>query len=108
LGRFGWLLPDVVLAFFVLKPLGPLKDPDAYWHVVAGQHLEQTGQFVLDDPFGATTEKVWILNQWLPELLMHWAHRAYGLAGVAWLLCLGSLLVGVAVLAACRRWSPPS
>lgn len=101
------MLPAFVLLIFVLKPLGRVKDPDAYWHVVAGEHLQQTGQFVLDDPFGAATEKVWILNQWLPELLMHWAHTAYGLAGVAWLLCLGSLLVGLAVLAACRRWSSP-
>ncbi|MGO4663057.1 hypothetical protein AB4Z14_14420 [Terrabacter sp. 2TAF16] len=103
--RIGWLLPALVLALFALKPLGPLKDPDAYWHVVAGEHLTQTGQFVLNDPFGAATEKVWILNQWLPEVLMHGAHAAYGLAGVAWLLCLGSLLVGVAVYAACRRRS---
>ena len=82
-------LPPLVLALLTLKPLGPIKDPDAYWHIVAGEHLVQTGQFVLDDPFGAATEKVWILNQWLPEVLMHWAHTAYGLPGVAWLLCLG-------------------
>ncbi|KRC88237.1 hypothetical protein ASE25_15445 [Terrabacter sp. Root85] len=103
--RLGWLLPALVLALFALKPLGPLKDPDAYWHIVAGEHLTQTRQFVLDDPFGAATEKVWILNQWLPEVLMHGAHAAYGLPGIAWLLCLGSLLVGVAVYAACRRRS---
>ena len=101
------MLPAVVLTLFVLKPLGAVKDPDAYWHVVAGEHLQRTGQFVLDDPFGAATQKVWILNQWLPELFMHGAHTAYGLAGVAWLLCLGALLVGAAVLAACRRWSSP-
>ncbi|MFC7595441.1 hypothetical protein ACFQU3_09015 [Terrabacter sp. GCM10028922] len=107
MARIGWLLPAFLLLLFVLKPLGPVKDPDAYWHVVAGEHLQQTRQFVLDDPFGAATENVWILNQWLPELIMHWAHTAYGLAGVAWLLCLGSLLIGVAVLASCRRWSSP-
>ncbi|WP_147068243.1 hypothetical protein [Terrabacter aerolatus] len=66
-----------------------------------------TGQFVLDDPFGAATEKTWILNQWLPEVLMHRAYAAYGLAGVAWLLCLGSLIIGMSVLAACRRRASP-
>ncbi|GAA1992119.1 hypothetical protein GCM10009817_37840 [Terrabacter lapilli] len=101
--RVGWLLPPFVLAMYALKPLGPVKDPDAYWHVVAGEHLSQTGQFVLDDPFGAATERVWILNQWLPELVMHWVHAAYGLSGVAFLLCLGSLLVGFSVYASCRR-----
>jgi hypothetical protein len=105
--RIGWLLPPLVLALFVLKPLGPVKDPDALWHVVAGEHLVATGQFVLKDPFGASTDKQWILNQWLPEVLMHWADAAYGLPGVAWLLCLGSLLVGLSVLIACRRRSAP-
>ena len=103
--RIGWLLPPLVLALYALKPLGPIKDPDAFWHVVAGEHLWQTGQFVLNDPFGAATEKVWILNQWLPEVLMHGAHTAYGLSGVAWLLCLASFLVGLSVYAACRRRS---
>lgn len=107
LARVGWLLPPLVIVLFVLKPLGPVKDPDAFWHVVAGEHLLSTGQFVLEDPFGAATEKTWILNQWAPEVLMHWAHTAYGLPGVAWLLCLASLLVGLAVLAACRRRSSP-
>lgn len=105
--RVGWLLPPFVLALYALKPLGPVKDPDAYWHVVAGEHLVQTGQFVLDDPYGAATEKAWILNQWLPEILMHWAHAAYGLPGVAFLLCVGSLLVGLSAYAACRRRAAP-
>ena len=105
--RIGWLLPAFVLLLFVLRPLGPVKDPDAFWHIVAGQHLQQTGQFILNDPFGAGTENIWILNQWLPELLMHWANAVGGLAGVAWLLCLGSLLVGLAVMASARRRSSP-
>jgi hypothetical protein len=101
------LLPPLVLALFGLKPLGPLKDPDAFWHIIAGEHLLETGQFVLNDPFGAATEKQWILNQWLPEVVMHWMDAAYGLPGVAWLLCLGSLLVGLSVLSACRRGTSP-
>lgn len=100
--RVGWLLPPFVLMLYAVKPLGPIKDPDAYWHVVAGDHLLKTGQFVLADPFGAATERMWILNQWLPEVLMHWAHAAYGLPGIAFLLCAGSLLVGLSVYASCR------
>ena len=107
MGRVAWVLPALVLALYALRPLGPIKDPDAFWHIVAGEHLVQTGQFILQDPFGAGTEKTWILNQWLSEVLMHWAHAAYGLPGVAWLLCLGSLIVGLSVMAACRRRSSP-
>ena len=103
--RIGWMLPPLVLVLYALKPLAPIGDPDAYWHIVAGEHLVRTGQFVLEDPFGAATEKTWILNQWLPEVLMYWARTAYGLPGVAWLLCVGSFLVGLSVYSACRRRS---
>ncbi|MEW1954417.1 hypothetical protein [Terrabacter sp. NPDC080008] len=106
-GRVGWLLPPFVLALYALKPLGPVKDPDTYWHIVAGKHLLASGQFVLQDPFGAASEKAWILNQWLPEVLMDWAYTAYGLPAVAWLLCLGSFIVGVSVMTACRRRGSP-
>jgi hypothetical protein len=105
-GHMG-VLPGLLLCFLVLRPLGPVRDPDALWHVVAGDHLLQTGQFVLTDPLSAGSDKTWILNQWLPEVVMHWADAAYGLAGVAWLLCLGSLMIFTAVLSACRQWSSP-
>jgi hypothetical protein len=103
--RLGWLLPGAVLALFAVKALGPVRDPDTFWHLRAGEHLLQTGQFVLDDPFGAGAERPWILNQWLPEVLLHGVDAAVGLPGVAWLLCLGTVLVGVCLWVACRRAS---
>lgn len=107
LGRVVGLSCPVLLALYALKPLNAIKDPDSYWHIVAGQHLLHSGQFVLADPFGAATENVWILNQWLPEVLMAWAHANFGLPGVAWLMCLGSFLIGAAIYLACRRRASP-
>jgi hypothetical protein len=101
------VLPGLVIAIMAVKALGPVSDPDTFWHIASGEHLWETGQFVLPDPFGASAAKVWILNQWLPELAMYWAHAAYGLAGVAWLTCLGVAGVGVAVWWSCRRWTSP-
>jgi len=101
------MLPGLVLALFALKATGPVRDPDAFWHIAAGEHLQRTWDFVLADPFGAASEKVWILNQWLPELLMHWAHTAAGLPGVAWLLSVAALLVALCVWRACRREASP-
>ncbi|WP_323097590.1 hypothetical protein [Intrasporangium sp. YIM S08009] len=103
--RIGWLLPGALLALFAVKALGPVRDPDTFWHLRAGEHLLSTGQFVLDDPFGAGAQRPWILNQWLPEVLLHGADAAFGLPGVAWLLCLATVLVGVCLWVACRRRS---
>jgi hypothetical protein len=105
--RVGWMLPGAVLALFALKALGPVRDPDTFWHLRAGEHLLSTGQFVLDDPFGAGAERPWILNQWLPEVLLHAADAAFGLPGVAWLLCFATVLVGVSLWVSCRRSSSP-
>jgi hypothetical protein len=99
------VLPGIVLALFALKSVGPVRDPDAYWHIATGEHLQRTWDFVLADPFGAATERVWILNQWLTELLMHWSHAIAGLPGVAWLLSVASVLVGLCVWRSCRRFA---
>ena len=105
-----WLLvvmPGLIISFLALRVIEPIKDPDAYWHIASGDHLRQTWDFVLDDPFGASAEKPWILNQWLPQLAMSFADQVAGLAGVVWLTVLGTLGVLAALYVSCRRRSSP-
>lgn len=101
----GPVLAGVIGAILTLRVLGPIKDPDTFWHIATGDHLRQTWEFVLADPFGSATEKQWILNQWLPELAMSWAAQVFGLPGVAWLLCLAMAGLFAALWVACRRRS---
>ena len=101
-----WLLlvlPGLVMSFLALRVVAPVTDPDTYWHIASGDHLRRTWDFVLDDPFGASAEKPWILNQWLPQLAMSLADDLAGLAGVVWLTVLGTLGVLAAYYVACRR-----
>ena len=101
-----WLLtalPGLLLLLVAMRVVAPVTDPDTYWHIASGDHLRQTWDFVLDDPFGASAEKPWILNQWLPQLAMSYADGLAGLAGVVWLTVLGTLGVLAAYYAACRR-----
>ncbi len=105
-----WLLvvmPGLIMSFLALRVIEPIKDPDTYWHIASGDHLRQTWDFVLDDPFGASAEKPWILNQWLPQLAMSFADQVAGLAGVVWLTVLGTLGVLAALYVSCRRRSSP-
>jgi hypothetical protein len=91
-------LPLVAVALAVR----PIEDPDAFWHIRAGQFLAQTWQFVGPDPWGRFTTHAWVLHEWLPELAMAGVCAVAGFAGVAWLWTLGVAGVIAAVFAACR------
>lgn len=97
------LLPGLLAVALAVRLVEPLDDIDAYWHIAAGDHLRENWQFVLDDPFGAGADRPWILNQWLPELLMSGAHSLAGLPGVVWFGSLGSVAFLLCLWAACRR-----
>jgi hypothetical protein len=58
---------------------------------------------VLVVPFQAATQHRWILNQWLPEILMSWGDRMGGLAAVVWLFSIGVVGVFAALWVTCRR-----
>ena len=97
------LLPGLLLLLVAVRVVAPVTDPDTYWHIASGDHLRRSWDFVLDDPFGASADKPWILNQWLPQLAMSVADEVAGLPGVVWLTVLGTLGVLAAYYVACRR-----
>jgi hypothetical protein len=84
-----------------------IGDPDTLWHILAGDHLRDSWHFVGPDPFSNFTTDPWVLNQWLPELVMSLVHQWFGLAGVAWLAQAGRVGVCVFVYVACRRQAGP-
>ena len=52
---------------------------------------------------GASSERPWIFNQWVPQLVMAEAHEWWGLSGVAWLTSVAVVLsLGVSG-GCCRR-----
>ncbi len=101
------IVPPVVIALLMValsRYAGDgISDPDALWHIRAGDVLRQRWQFAGDDPLGTFTHGRWILNQWLGELLMSVTHSWGGLPAVAWLTTVGRIGVCLAVYAACVR-----
>ncbi|MFC8503760.1 hypothetical protein ACFUC1_15490 [Pedococcus sp. NPDC057267] len=80
-----------------------LSDPDTPWHVLAGRHLWTTGAFSGPDPYSSFTTKPWVLNQWLPDLLLAAADHLGGLPAVVWLAQAWRVLLCVLLLIACRQ-----
>ena len=72
--RVVLLVPLVVLGALPLILLkfgtGPITDPDALWHIVAGRDLWSTWQFAGPDQLAEFTRLPFVYHQWLPELLM--------------------------------------
>ncbi|WP_156399805.1 hypothetical protein [Phycicoccus sp. Soil748] len=106
--RWGPLVAFVLLLLALARHAGSgISDPDTLWHVLAGEHLWRTHDFAGPDPYSTFTTQPWVLNQWLPELAMAWAHHLGGLPAVAWLASAGQLAVCASLLALCRGVAGP-
>ena len=95
----------VVLAVLVVARLGirPVSDPDAWWHVRAGEYLVHGGPFVGKDPWSPFATQPFILTQWLPDVFAFEVHQMWGWPGIAWLRCAGMLAFMSVVFWSTRR-----
>lgn len=106
--RWGPLVAFVLLLLALARHAGSgVSDPDALWHVLAGEHVWRTHDLVGPDPYSTFTTQPWVLNQWLPELAMAGAAHLGGLPALAWLAAAGQLAVCVSLLALCRGVAGP-
>ncbi|TQM64547.1 hypothetical protein [Humibacillus xanthopallidus] len=98
------VLPGFLVAFVGLHLLGPVSEPDTFWHLAAGDWLRHEWQFVVTaDPWSADASRPWVLNQWLAELTMSLWQEWFGLAGIAWLRILLAMAATFAVWLTCRE-----
>ncbi|WP_460627871.1 hypothetical protein [Intrasporangium mesophilum] len=98
-------IPGVLIAFGAVKVLQSISDPDTFWHIRAGELLSGSWDFVINDPYSASSQLPWIFNQWLPQLLMFQAYDHFGLPGVAWLRSLAAVAIFATLWWVCRRRS---
>ncbi|GAA4724969.1 hypothetical protein GCM10025782_23820 [Pedococcus ginsenosidimutans] len=106
--RWGPLVAFVLLLLALARHAGSgISDPDALWHVLAGEHVWRTHDLAGPDPYASFTTQPWVLNQWLPELAMSGAAHLGGLPALAWLATAGQLAVCVSLLALCRGVAGP-
>ena len=98
-GSTLWALLAGALAIPLATLALPLADPDTPWHILVGQRLWQTWEFVGPAPRPGLLSGDYVYHQWLPQLAAAGAYAVWGLPGVALLAHVGR----VAVLAAVYR-----
>jgi hypothetical protein len=65
------------------RVVGPLKDPDVYWHLRDAWQLLHTGHFIRTDTWTFTVGgKPWLDFEWLAELPYYCAFRRFGESGL--------------------------
>ena len=100
------VLPGLIAFFAVLRMVQPVRDPDTFWHLAAGDYLRRTWSFSGSDPWSTMSTQPWRLHEWLPELLMSWTQQVFGLPGVSRLLPLGAAGIALCLWVVVRREAP--
>ncbi|MCB8990215.1 MAG: hypothetical protein H6665_06315 [Ardenticatenaceae bacterium] len=89
------------LALFVLSVRETL-DPDMWWHLRTGQVIWESGAIPQTDLFSFTVpDHLWVVQQWLTDVLMWLIYQAAGLRGLSVFFALLVMATYLLVFARC-------
>jgi hypothetical protein len=100
----------VVLLYCIplFQALGPVIDPDIWWHLRTGQWIVDHAQVPATDPFSAYGYgKRWIAYSWLFEILVYALFTKLGLMGIVVFTAVMSLLISLVLHCVLRRAGLP-
>lgn len=113
-----WMPPShVILALtlgailFAITLGKGVRDPDYFWHVVAGEYIVSTGAVPAADPFSFTwAGQPWTPHEWLSEVVIHGLVAVLGEIGALAVFALipgGTILILAVLLArmGVRTWA---
>src|SRR5258705_1435690 len=95
-----------LLVFFFMvmifaAAVGPITDPDFWWHLKAGQYIVETRSIPHTDIFSTLRfGSEWVTHEWLSEVFMYSAYRASGFGG---LMVLFAIVITIAFWITYRR-----
>jgi hypothetical protein len=76
-------------AIFVLAAIAavrPIRSYDFFWHLATGRWILEHRALPATDPFTLASARVpWINGEWLYQVLLHAAERAFGINGITYL-----------------------
>jgi hypothetical protein len=100
----------VVLLYCIplFQAMGPVIDPDIWWHLRTGQWIVDHAQVPATDPFSAYGDgKRWVAYSWLYEILVYALFTKLGLMGIVVFTVSMSLLIALVLHGALRRGGLP-
>jgi hypothetical protein len=88
--------------------LGPIFDPDVWWHLRTGQFIVHHHRLPGTDPWSLVAHgHTWIAHEWLSQVLLYGIYDGLGLRGLSAYRAVGTLLlVGLLAVQAFRRTTP--
>jgi len=100
----------VVLLYCIplFQAMGPVIDPDIWWHLRTGQWIVDHAQVPATDPFSVYGDgKRWVAYSWLYEILVYALFTKLGLMGIVVFTVSMSLLIALVLHGASRRAGLP-
>ncbi len=80
------------------------KEPDAFYHLKAGQFILETGTIPNTDPFSFVSNGAeWIPHEWLSEIILFTSYKLLGYWGVISFVALLGALTGFILFLICRK-----
>ncbi|QGN56696.1 hypothetical protein [Nostocoides sp. HKS02] len=83
--------------------IGPLRSPDAWWNLRAGDYLLATGRFVGPDPWSRFSTHQFVLTEWLGSVVAALLYRPFGAAALVELRTIGGVAIAALLYLLTRR-----
>jgi hypothetical protein len=107
LGWMPYVLLAVLLAAVVRSFAVPISNPDTFFHLRYGHEFLHGWTPWSPGHVSTYAHRAWVPTQWLSEIVMALTENVLGLAGVAWLAGLLTLVAVTAVFVVARRYADP-
>src|SRR4051794_21814348 len=91
---FGVLVLVVPLALRLVRTIGPVVDPDIWWHLAAGRWILEHRTVLTVDPFFTAGGREWLNYSWFIDVFLWLSYRTEELAGpVTYAIAMAGLLL---------------
>lgn len=103
---WGHTALTVAFVFVMSRLLGPVNEPDLYWHLLLGRHIFTSGDLSGDPSFTFGPHQSWVSTQAAAEVLGFWWLELAGWGGFVLLRVLGGLATAAALAWAVYTCTP--
>lgn len=109
ISKTGKLFTATVFLFAFLVGANRIWEPDAWWHLKAGQVISETGRLKGGDVFSHTNHGAeWVNDEWLGDVYLYGIYKRHGFAGIIFAAALAGALIFSFSMGVCRMRGSPA